>query len=1366
MSPKRHPAILGMTFLVALALSAIAASTAVGASWGIQGKTLAGLGLKEETLTGSGGPLSLEVPARNMLLECKTVKGTGKIIETVAGEATLELSGCVTMSLMPAEPLPECVVIEPVVAEVVSELKEGEGGKIYAFLKAPPEKSIAVIQFEKEKACVFPINNPVKGEAAGELKPEEAAEQQLTFSKAISEAAKTKLTFAAFTAYLKGTLGWKLSGANAGDEWGFCVSGCSGISSYNPVEGYGASNPGTPGITPSCTGDPINCATGNLIETQTDIAIGGRGPALEVTRSYNSQLAATQKEPGTFGYGWTGPYSAHLTFNKETGTTTVHHDNGSAVIFYGEGLTPGAWVQSTLVKEGSNYLYTLPDQSSLEFNSSGQLTKVSDRHGNALTLTYKEGKLETVKDAGGRTLTFIHKEGKVESVKDPMGYVAKYTYESNDLASVTLSGKEAARWKFKYDGSHRLTELTDGRGNTTKNEYDGSHRVTLQTDALERKRKLEYKETEGIKETTITEPNTSKTLEKFNSAGQLLSITKASGTELAQTTTSKYDAAFNLIETTDANKNTTTFGYDAEGNRTSEKDPNGNEAKWTYNATRDVKTTTTPMGVTTTYVRNAAGDPETVERPAPGGGTQKWTFKYAKNGDLESETDPLSRTTTLEYNSYGDRKAETNPEGDKRTWAFNEDSQLVSEVSPRGNEEGAKASEFETKFERDPQGRLLTATNPLGHTTKRAYDGNGNLETMTDGNGRTTTYTYDSADQLTKVKAPNGDVREAGYDSMGLITSRTDGSKNTRKYERNLLGQITEEIDPLERKTTREYDAAGNLKKVKDPESRTITYTYDPADRLTKVDYSEEATADVVYEYDKNSNVTVMKDGTGTTGYELDSLDRLIKVENGAKQVVKYEYNLGEEQTKVTYPNGKSLTRAFDKAGRLEKITDWLSGESKFAYDRDSQLKATTFPSGSTNKDEYAYNNADQLTKITMKRGSETLASLSYARDKAGQVESETQTGLPGGAETSFAYDENERLSKAGASEFKYDAANNPTSVAGTSYSYDKASQLEKGGGVSFTFNKVGQRTKAAPESGPATTYGYDQAGNLISVKRPEEGAVKKIEDAYAYDGKGLRASQTISGAKAGFAWDASAPLPLLLSDGANSYIYGPGGLPIAQINGEEKITYLHHDQLGSTRLLTNSSGEAKGSYTYSPYGAVSGQTGSTTTPLGFNGQYTNSSTGLIYMRARTYDPVTAQFLSADPLVAKTGEPYSYAADDPVNEEDPSGEAPPRPTIRDGSWYAVEVAWRVVEYDSQIDCWTNRPSVVGSWTVDPLQWMPGRDARLRDASWTLPPGTATSWQGTSWRKTVPALRSGRIAYIEYRVIWSGRSEMTMPATPP
>lgn len=88
---------------------------------------------------------------------------------------------------------------------------------------------------------------------------------------------------------------------------------------------------------------------------------------------------------------------------------------------------------------------------------------------------------------------------------------------------------------------------------------------------------------------------------------------------------------------------------------------------------------------------------------------------------------------------------------------------------------------------------------------------------------------------------------------------------------------------------------------------------------------------------------------------------------------------------------------------------------------------------------------------------------------------------------------------------------------------------------------------------------------------------------------------------------------------------------------------------------MTGSTGKAEGTFTYDAYGNQTGHTGTATTPLGYDGQYTNSDTGLIYLRARVYDPATAQFLSNDPAEPITRMPYTYANDNPLNLSDPSG---------------------------------------------------------------------------------------------------------------
>ena len=95
----------------------------------------------------------------------------------------------------------------------------------------------------------------------------------------------------------------------------------------------------------------------------------------------------------------------------------------------------------------------------------------------------------------------------------------------------------------------------------------------------------------------------------------------------------------------------------------------------------------------------------------------------------------------------------------------------------------------------------------------------------------------------------------------------------------------------------------------------------------------------------------------------------------------------------------------------------------------------------------------------------------------------------------------------------------------------------------------------------------------MTAVKRLKEGEVSAIEDSYIYNGDGLRVSQTINGATVYLSWNYTEKLPLLLANGTHSYIFGLGESPIEQVSPEGTQQYLHHDQQGSTRLITSASG-------------------------------------------------------------------------------------------------------------------------------------------------------------------------------------------------
>ncbi len=133
-------------------------------------------------------------------------------------------------------------------------------------------------------------------------------------------------------------------------------------------------------------------------------------------------------------------------------------------------------------------------------------------------------------------------------------------------------------------------------------------------------------------------------------------------------------------------------------------------------------------------------------------------------------------------------------------------------------------------------------------------------------------------------------------------------------------------------------------------------------------------------------------------------------------------------------------------------------------------------------------------------------------------------------------------------------------------------------------------------------------------------------------------------------------------TDGSTSYVYDDQGLPIEQIDGADTPLYYQHDQLGSTRLLTSDSGTVAGTFRFDPYGNLTGHTGSSDTPLRWAGQYQDGN-GLYYLRARYYDPATAQFLTRDPLAAVTlvvgddDDDHRGDADDSLEDETPVAKA-------------------------------------------------------------------------------------------------------------
>ena len=282
------------------------------------------------------------------------------------------------------------------------------------------------------------------------------------------------------------------------------------------------------------------------------------------------------------------------------------------------------------------------------------------------------------------------------------------------------------------------------------------------------------------------------------------------------------------------------------------------------------------------------------------------------------------------------------------------------------------------------------------------------------------------------------------------------------------------------------------------------------------------------------------------------------------------------------------------------------------------------------------------------------------------QLAGEDLTSLPG-ADTTYSYDNNERLTHLNStSTWTYDNADNLTkTTAGDLQHFNDADQLcysvasgsgscasPPSGATTYSYDARGNRTAMTPPSpATATNYTYDQANRLTGIDTADA--------TYGYGPDGLRTTKTVSSQATSYVWDKAAKDPLLVveTEGSNSsyYLYGPGDEPYAQIaNDTTTTTYLHHDQLGSIRLLTDSSGSQTGAATYDAYGTLSASSG-TLSHLGYAGQYTDTESGILYLRRRNYDPSTGQFLEKDPLAQRTRLPYGYVNGSPLNSIDPSG---------------------------------------------------------------------------------------------------------------
>ena len=343
--------------------------------------------------------------------------------------------------------------------------------------------------------------------------------------------------------------------------------------------------------------------------------------------------------------------------------------------------------------------------------------------------------------------------------------------------------------------------------------------------------------------------------------------------------------------------------------------------------------------------------------------------------------------------------------------------------------------------------------------------------------------------------------------------------------------------------------------------------------------------------------------------------------------------------TRVTMPTTEIVDLAYDAASRLERITSANTVEMQVLYD-----VATGRPGS-----------------ITHSLGAATLASFGYGFDTDGKILSiadgggtrdftydatlQVTGGGYAGAPESYAYDpEGNRLTSHLSASYTHDAANRLRQDAETCYAYDANGNL-----ATRTVKVIGACT------GAVTAFEWDVLNRLVRIDNPDATYV-----AYRYDAQGRRIEKDVNTSLTRYLYDDDAIL--LEYDGADAlqatYSHGEEvDQPLAMTRGGQSYFY-HIDHLGSVRLLTDAAGAVANRYDYDSFGNLEATSFETVTnPFGFTARERDAESGLMFYRARYYDPKIGRFISEDPIGFEANDLnlYRYVHNNPGTYTDPTG---------------------------------------------------------------------------------------------------------------
>ncbi|MFJ5294587.1 RHS repeat domain-containing protein [Streptomyces sp. NPDC088348] len=882
------------------------------------------------------------------------------------------------------------------------------------------------------------------------------------------------------------------------------ASACSDLTAsqstrVNPMAGAGA-RPGATRLKFAAgdhVGAQVDVASGNLLVNTSGLSLPGISGDTGLGAAYNSAApgsgSTSASSPAGFGWRLT-PFDVALSV----------HEEGS-VTYYGQGGVTGLFVKNATgfdapggfksdLKKNDDGTYTLTDHASQvkqTFDSTGKLTKTTDRNGNDTTLTYAGSLPSKIVSTRGtdaqRTAVYGSASGHVTTLTQTGsdGKQRKVVYKVNsagDLESVTDQLDRTTTFEYTPVG-HQLNKITNPGGGITTFTY-GSVGVTAITQ----------------KNTAPGSPGDSVT--RLSYADPKSTVVAAPNTDQSKAIT---DVPHTIYDLTDNNSARVSKATDAEGRERSK----------TYTANFDTASATDGAGSSAGTMSNSfganGGESLTKSESASGAsvaaayGNTSASSKYSPS----ETTDGQSNKSTYSYNGAGNMASASNAEAAEAKVDYNDDGTITTSTDP-GN-----SSDTTYDYNGDKQ---LTGVNPAGGSLKAqsyTYDAFGRLATAKDGRGITTAYTYDDADRILKVDYSDAtpDVIYT-YDSYGRTKTRTDAS-GTTTYGYDDLGAMTSRTATSGGGTlSYSYDKNGNRLTTTDARG-TTSYAYDNSDKLTQVITDAPSTKTKIgFAYDDRGRRT-------DTWYGTNNSHTIFKAH------VHQDYDKSGRISRVWADQGPATapTRQFD-ATYCRSAGSTTSCSTAKADDRSLIQWSKDNLSGKTTK--YTYDKANRLTAVATDGGGKTYT---YGYDARGN----RKTSSDGAADQALAYDAANQITSSG---YTYDAKGGLTKTPKlVAVSYDAAGRMA----TAKTDSGTGSYTYAGTDSTELTHQTTDKGETVDYVYgAPDHYGMPVIEQVGLKEGTAFIDHDPTTGQ----------PLSLRTTNGYEAYYIVDGiGNPVQFIN-------------------------------------------------------------------------------------------------------------------------------------------------------------------------------------------------------------------------